>query len=397
MKLVEDADRIAADAHTGQTRRHGAPYISHPRGVARIVDDMAIACDLPIDDAVRATALLHDVLEDSPRFTEPLLAERFGPAVAAAVADLTKTGKGDGVTAAYYERLAKSAPTTKLVKVCDRLHNLSELHKQPDDKKLRSYVDETILHVRPLAASVHAGLVAAVDDAIDNARGNQGLVSSRAVPTSGLYAIVSPSTSLPLRLQALLDGGIARLQLRVKGALLDDRAWLGLADEIHAACAARHVAFLLNDRTDLAFAAGCGVHLGDRDLPAAHARRLLGPATLVGTSTHSVAQLRAADDEGYADHLALGPVWHSTTKQTHPVIGIDALKQACATTARPVVAIGGINTPARVAEAARAGAAFVAVVSAVDPEDVESVHGITRRFALSFAAASAQAFVKRST
>lgn len=348
---------------------------------------MALACELPIDDRVRATALLHDVLEDCPRYTEVMLAERCGHEVATAVGHLTKTGKGDHATAAYYEHLGKSSSSsTKLVKVCDRLHNLSELHKQPDDKKVRTYVEETLAHVRPLAQAVHAGLVAAVDDAIANARSNQGLETP--APTSGVYAIVSPSTSLPLRLQALLDGGIARLQLRAKGATLDDRAWLGLADDLHASCAPRRVSFLINDRTDLAFAAGCGVHLGDRDLPAAHARRMLGATALVGTSTHSLQQLRAADDDGHACHLALGPIWKSTTKHTHPVVGVDALQQACSTTARPVVAIGGINTPARAAEAARAGAAFVAVVSALDPEDVETVHALTRRFALSFAAAS---------
>jgi thiamine-phosphate pyrophosphorylase len=385
--LVEDADRIAADAHTGQTRRHGAPYVSHPRAVARFVEDMAVACGLAIDDSTRATALLHDVLEDCPRYTAAILAERCGPAVSAAVADLTKTGKGEAATASYYGHLQKAASsTTKLVKVCDRLHNLAELHKQPDEKKVRSYVDETLHHVRPLAEAVHPGLVAAIDDAIANARANQGIET--AAPTSGLYAIIAPSTSLPLRVQALLDGGVARLQLRVKNGLLDDRARLGLADDLHASCAARRLPFLLNDRTDLAFAAGCGVHLGDRDLPTAHARRLLGAHALVGTSTHSLQQLRAADDEAHADHIALGPIWLSTTKHTHPVVGVDALQQGCSTTVRPVVAIGGINTPARAAEAARAGAAFVAVVSALDPEDVDAIHCIARRFALSFAAAS---------
>ncbi len=387
MSLVEEADRIAVDAHAGQTRRHGAPYVSHPRAVASIVDDMAFACELAIDDAVRATALLHDVLEDCPRYSASLLAERCGKDVAAAVTDLTKTGKGESATAAYYQRLHQAPTTTKLVKICDRLHNLSELHKQPDGKKVRSYVDETLGHVRPLALELHAGLVAAVDDAIDNARANQGLETS-AQPDSGLYAIVSPSASLLLRVQALLDGGIARLQLRVKGDL-DDRAWLALAQEVQAKCAARQVAFVINDRADLAFAADCGVHLGDRDLPSSCARRLLGRSALVGASTHDLEQLRGADVDGNACHLALGPVWLSSTKQTHPTVGVDVLRQACATTSRPIVAIGGIDTPARAAEAARAGAAFVAVLKALSSDDVDSVHGLARRFALSFAAGRA--------
>ena len=172
MPLVEEADRLAHEAHAGQTRRHGAPYISHPRAVLRILDDMAFACALAVDDGVRATALLHDVLEDCEAFTPAILSQRFGPVVAGAVVALTKTGKGDAFTAAYYAELQQAVPSTKLVKICDRLHNLSELHKQPDPQKVVRYVDETLLHVRPLALSLHAGLVAAIDNAIDNARAN---------------------------------------------------------------------------------------------------------------------------------------------------------------------------------------------------------------------------------
>ena len=390
MPLVEEADRLAHEAHAGQTRRHGAPYISHPRAVLRILDDMAFACALAVDDGVRATALLHDVLEDCEAFTPAILSQRFGPVVAGAVVALTKTGKGDAFTAAYYAELQQAVPSTKLVKICDRLHNLSELHKQPDPQKVVRYVDETLLHVRPLALSLHAGLVAAIDNAIDNARANaranQGLATSTSPAAAGLYAIVSPSSSWQQRLGALLNGGVARVQLRVKGEL-DDRAWLVVADSAKANCAARGVPLLINDRADLALAAGTGVHLGDRDLPPPQARRMLPPSTLVGTSTHSLAQLQAVDDEGAADHIALGPIWASPTKQTHGVVGVDVLRAACALTSRPVVAIGGVTSPARAAEAARAGATFVAVLSAVDIADVDDLHALARRFALSFAAA----------
>ncbi len=424
MSLLEDADIAAADAHAGQLRRHGAPYIDHPRAVARLVDDVASACGIVIDDGVRAAALLHDVIEDSPRWPRERLAERFGAPVGDAVSHLTKSGKGEGAVVAYYQRLqSEGASTTKLIKVCDRLHNLSELHKAPSVQKLLEYVDETRRFVRPLAVATHPGLVAAVDDAIDNALRSQPQPNTMppAAPTTGLYAIVHPTPGWQARLTAILDGGAARVQLRVKHAE-SDRAWLALIGEALALCRPRGVPLLVNDRADLAAAAGAdGVHVGDTDLPPHLARRLVealvtGRRALVGTSTHSLSQLRSVDrgvDGGAgsagsaggtvgngpgADHIALGPIWDSPTKTGHAdVVGVDVLRQACASTTTPIVAIGGITDPARAALAARAGAAFVAVVSALEPgpapqappHSAGEIHLMARRLSLSFTAARA--------
>jgi thiamine-phosphate pyrophosphorylase len=204
----------------------------------------------------------------------------------------------------------------------------------------------------------------------------------------GLYAIVSPPppggglAGFLRRVDAILAGGAARLQLRIKDDR-DDRARLALIDDVLRRCRAVDVPLLVNDRADLAFAAGAdGVHVGDRDLPAPVARALLGPAALVGTSTHSLAQLRQADVEGGACHLALGPVWASPTKQGHAdVVGVDVLRAACAATTLPVVAIGGITTVERARAAAAAGAAWVAVVSAIEGDDPDAVCATTRAFA----------------
>lgn len=393
------AQRLAASAHAGQTRRHGAPYLDHPRAVAALVDDLALACGVAIDDNVRAAAWLHDAVEDCPAVSVDRVRDEFGDVVADAVFHLTKTGKGQEATAAYYAQLTRTGTaTTKLIKVCDRLHNLSELFYAPNPTKLRDYVEETERFVLPLAAGLHVGLVRALENAIDNALEN-GLVE-RGPRDHGIYAIVQPTGAWRERLVAMIDGGVVRVQLRIKhNDVPNDRAALALIDDAIAICRPRGVPVIVNDRADLAFAAGAdGVHVGDQDIPGRHVRRLLGPGALIGTSTHTLEQCRAAcadvdafegDGAGGADHVALGPLWLSTTKQGHAdVVGVDVLAAVAATTDVPLVGIGGINTTARVVDVARAGAAFAAVVSAFAVDDPVALHALVRRFSLSFVAAN---------
>ncbi len=212
--------------------------------------------------------------------------------------------------------------------------------------------------------------------------------------TCGLYAIVSPpmtsgeEAAFLRRVEAILAGGAARMQLRIKDDR-DDRARLALIEAVLQRCRQAKVPLLVNDRTDLAAAARAdGVHVGDRDLPAPMARRLLGREALVGTSTHSLLQLQEAAQDGGACHLALGPIWASSTKQGHAaVVGLDVLRAACRATELPVVAIGGITTPERAQAAALAGAAFVAVVSALEGRDPDAVCAVTQQLAAACASA----------
>jgi len=204
----------------------------------------------------------------------------------------------------------------------------------------------------------------------------------------GLYAIVSPprlageEAAFLRRVDAIVRGGAVRLQMRIKDDR-DDRDRLQWIDAVLRRCREAGVPLIVNDRADLAFAAGAdGVHVGDRDLPPPFARRILGSQALVGTSTHSLSQLVEADRGGGACHLALGPIWASPTKRGHAdVTGVDVLRAACAATTLPVVAIGGITTEERAREAVQAGAAFVAVVSALQGDDPDVVFAATERFA----------------
>ena len=403
--LHERALAIAREAHHGQSRRHGAPYLGHPLAVRVLVEELGHAVGLSIDDATKAVALLHDVIEDSEIGREELAA-RFGDRVANEVWLLTKSGKGEDATAAYYARLTREATdVVKLIKVCDRLHNLSELHLAQSADTLARYVDETLAHVVPLARAAVArgvarGLEAALLDGIRAACRAQGHVipgpaaaPARAVP-SGLYAIVMPRhgelsgavDDLARRAAALIAGGAVVLQVRCKDR--SDREVLALLEAVRGPCAKAGVPLVVNDRADLCVAARAhGVHVGQTDLPPPSARALVGADALVGASSHTEPQLFEVCAQGGADHVAVGPIYASPTKQGHaPVVGLEALARRAHLSPLPVVAIGGVTSAERAAACGRAGAALVAVASALDVDDARPV---ARRLATSFVAARA--------
>lgn len=157
--------------------------------------------------------------------------------------------------------------------------------------------------------------------------------------------------------------GVDVVQVRAKG--LSDRDLYELAGAVLAACRARSVACVINDRVDLALALGAdGVHVGDEDLPVGVARRLLGPHALVGATARDASSARAAVAAG-ASYLGVGPCFATATKDGLPdAIGPSGLAAVVAAVAVPVVAIGGV-TAERIPALREAGAAGVAVVAAV--------------------------------
>ena len=180
--------------------------------------------------------------------------------------------------------------------------------------------------------------------------------------------------------RAACDGGAAVVQLRAKRAT--DRETLAWADEIRRMTRACGALFMINDRFDLAIAADAdGVHLGQDDLPPESLPPQVRDRLLVGRSTHSSEQARAAADT--ADYIAFGPVFGTHSKPTdHDARGLPALAEVVARIApRPVVAIGGIDV-ARAADLREAGAAGIAVISAVagaeDP--VAATRALVRAF-----------------
>jgi thiamine-phosphate pyrophosphorylase len=131
-------------------------------------------------------------------------------------------------------------------------------------------------------------------------------------------------------------------------------------------------AFIVNDHPDIAMAVEAdGVHLGQDDLPVEVARKLMGGSRIIGVSTHSVEQARAAQSAG-ADYIGFGPIFTTRTKDAGPRQGIEGLRQVRKAVTLPVIAIGGINS-GNLDEVLKAGADGVAVISAIlsapDPYD----------------------------
>lgn len=185
--------------------------------------------------------------------------------------------------------------------------------------------------------------------------------AARRARLGGLYVIVGGPDPVE-QARAAIAGGARVVQVRVKDAPAG--AVLEAARRVVALAAGRALV-IVNDRADLALLSGAdGVHLGDEDLPAAEARRLLGPGLLVGRTTRTLEEARAALAEG-ADHVGFGPIFATRTKALPvPPRGLDALAAVTAALPAPVVAIGGIGQDT-IAGVARAGAACAAVIEAV--------------------------------
>jgi thiamine-phosphate pyrophosphorylase len=164
--------------------------------------------------------------------------------------------------------------------------------------------------------------------------------------------------------RACLDGGATLLQVRAKS--LPGNAFLDLITAVVEEARTVNALVIVNDRADIAAVAGAGgVHVGQDDLSPRAVRTIVGPSSVVGLSTHSDLQLRAALDQPI-HYAAVGPVFGTATKETgYDARGLEAVRAAAAVTASqqlPLVAIGGI-TLGRAASVVDAGAQSVAVIS----------------------------------
>jgi thiamine-phosphate pyrophosphorylase len=164
---------------------------------------------------------------------------------------------------------------------------------------------------------------------------------------------------------AALAGGVDIIQLRDK--TLEAGPELAALEVLAEACQ-RHGALLaVNDRADVALAAGAQVlHLGQDDLPVGWARRVLGEEVVIGRSTHDPAQASDAARQPGVDYFCTGPCWPTPTKPGRPAAGLELVHAtAAAAPLRPWFAIGGIENLHRLEEVLRAGADRVVVVRAI--------------------------------
>jgi thiamine-phosphate pyrophosphorylase len=165
-------------------------------------------------------------------------------------------------------------------------------------------------------------------------------------------------------LRAALDGGdVAAFQLRLKD--VSDDAIARAADTLRPICQQRDVAFILNDRPDLAATLDCdGVHVGQEDMSCAEARRLVGPDRQVGVTAKASRHLAMEAAEAGADYVAFGAFFQSSTKAVTTPADIEILEWWSGLMEVPCVAIGGI-TVENCRPVIAAGADFLAVAGGV--------------------------------
>lgn len=192
-------------------------------------------------------------------------------------------------------------------------------------------------------------------------------MTARPTPDLSLYLVLDPAVcgarAVAEVVEAAASGGVTIVQLRDKTA--GTRTFVERAREVRARLVPRRVPFLINDRVDVALAAGAeGVHLGQSDMDSADARRLLGPGAIIGLTVRSLAEA-AAVPRGVIDYVSIGGVFPTASKNNpKPPIGLDGLARIAREIETPLVAISGIEV-SNAAAVVAAGVEGVAVASAI--------------------------------
>jgi thiamine-phosphate pyrophosphorylase len=163
-------------------------------------------------------------------------------------------------------------------------------------------------------------------------------------------------------LSAALRGGVDIVQLREKS--LSRREIELAARTFRRLCDNHSALFIVNDDPDLARACDAdGVHVGQEDTPPSEARAALGPDAIIGLSTHSEEQISASAKEPI-DHISVGPIWETPTKQGRPAVGLELISHAAERAPHPFFAIGGIDA-SNASQVIEAGARRLCIVRAI--------------------------------
>ena len=195
------------------------------------------------------------------------------------------------------------------------------------------------------------------------------VVSLQNFNTKSLYVLIDGcsfakqgDSKLIAMTRQLIDAQVDLIQLRDK--TLTDKQLVLAGRVISGLVRGTSTRFIMNDRADLAVAAGAnGVHLGQDDIEVADARRIVGAARTIGVSTHSISQARQAVLAG-ANYIGVGPVFESTTKNFAEHVGLKLVEEVVKEIQLPAFAIGGINS-GNVNLIVEAGLSRIAVSAAV--------------------------------
>ena len=186
----------------------------------------------------------------------------------------------------------------------------------------------------------------------------------RVYPILDTESLEARGIGLQTAAAAMLAGGAGILQFRHKTHW--SRDVFEAARGVARLCRDAGACFVVNDRADFAMLLEAGLHVGQDDLSPRDARMLLGPAALLGFSSHNADQILAAAGEP-VDYVALGPMFPTVSKRNPgPVAGVEALRRCRALCSKSLVAIGGI-TRGNALEVLNAGADSVAVIADLLP------------------------------
>jgi len=184
------------------------------------------------------------------------------------------------------------------------------------------------------------------------------------IPTLPLLCVITDEAFCPVTLaEKALKGGAQMIQLRHKTA--SGNQLFSWAVEIRKRCRQHKALCIINDRVDIALASEVdGVHLGQEDLPAVAARKILGNNRIIGVSASSIEEALRGEKDG-ADYIGFGHIYPTTSKvKEHDPLGPEYLQQVASMVSLPVIAIGGINLENAPLLMSR-GASGIAVISAV--------------------------------
>ena len=182
-----------------------------------------------------------------------------------------------------------------------------------------------------------------------------------------LYGILDLAYVAPANLREvtaqMLEGGVDIVQLRAKKFVPEDISWF--AEQVHPLTQSAGIPLVINDHPQLAAELGAeGVHTGQDDLPMTQARHLAGYRTILGRSTHSLAQAGLAAADPDTDYIGFGPLFATPTKPTYAAIGLQDIRTAHEAISKPIFCIGGINLE-NLASVVAAGARRVVIVSGI--------------------------------
>ncbi len=180
-----------------------------------------------------------------------------------------------------------------------------------------------------------------------------------------LYVLISSKIATrPVEetVQLVIDGGADAIQLREK--TISDSDFISLARGIRDITTRRGTLFIINDRVNVARDINAdGVHLGQQDMDVLEARAIIGNEKIIGVSSHNTIQARKALKDG-ADYVAIGPVYHTSTKDYEPSVGLKVVKEISSDIDVPVFAIGAL-TLENLDDVLQTGVSRIAVCSAI--------------------------------